>query len=78
MGSGGNSNSSKLFLIPVRMNLQGPSKNEGHKNLPNITLWIFSIWKPEFYSDLAQNCTPMMLQMKFDFDWPAGLRDIHV
>ena len=22
--------------------------------------------------------TPIMLQMKFDYDWPAGLRDIHV
>ena len=39
--------------------------------------------KPEFCSDLAQNLmqpipTPMMLQMKFDYDQPASLRDIHV
>ena len=26
----------------------------------------------------SQCPTPMMLQMKFDNDWPAGLRDIHV
>ena len=39
-------------------------------------------WKPEFWSDLAQNLMqsirhPMMLQMKFDHDRPTGLRDIH-
>ena len=26
----------------------------------------------------SQSSTPMMLLMKFDYDWPAGLRDIHV
>ena len=26
----------------------------------------------------SQSPTPMMLQMKFDYDWLAGLRDIHV
>ena len=26
----------------------------------------------------SQSVTPMMLLMKFDYDWPAGLRDIHV
>ena len=26
----------------------------------------------------SQSPTPMMLQMKFDYDQPAGLRDIHV
>ena len=26
----------------------------------------------------SQSLTPMMLQMKFDYDRPAGLRDIHV
>ena len=25
-----------------------------------------------------QSHTPMMLLMKFDYDWPAGFRDIHV
>ena len=40
-------------------------------------------WKPEFLSDLAQKRmqpipTQIMLQMKFDFDRPIGLRDIHV
>ena len=25
-----------------------------------------------------QSPIPMMLLMKFDFDWPAGFRDIHV
>ena len=40
-------------------------------------------WKPEFWSDLAQNLmqpipTPIMLQMKFYFDRPTGLRDIYV
>ena len=40
-------------------------------------------WKPEFWSDLVQNLlqsipTPMMLQIKFDLDRTAGLRDTHV
>ena len=26
----------------------------------------------------SQSPTPMMLLMKFDYDWPAGFRDIHV
>ena len=26
----------------------------------------------------SQSPTPMMLLMKLDYDWPAGLRDIHV
>ena len=26
----------------------------------------------------SQSPTPMILQMKFDYDWPAGLRDINV
>ena len=26
----------------------------------------------------SQSPTPVMLQMKFDYHWPAGLRDIHV
>ena len=25
-----------------------------------------------------QSPTPMMLLMKFDYDWPAGFKDIHV
>ena len=27
---------------------------------------------------LPKSPTPMMLLMKFDYDWPAGFRDIHV
>ena len=26
----------------------------------------------------SQSPTPMMLLMKFDYDWPAGFRDIHI
>ena len=26
----------------------------------------------------SQSPTPMMLLMKFDYDWPAGFRDFHV
>ena len=33
------------------------------------------IWPKTFYS---QSATPMMLQMEFDFNPPAGLRDIRV
>ena len=33
------------------------------------------IW-PQTYCSQSPN--PMMLQMKFDYDPPAGLRDIHV
>ena len=33
------------------------------------------IW-PNFLC--SQSHTPIMLQMKFDYDRPAGLRDIHV
>ena len=28
-------------------------------------------------SSCSQSPTPMMLLMKFDYNWPAGLRDIH-
>ena len=37
-------------------------------------------WKQEFLSNLAQTYapTPIMLQMKFDYDPLAGLRDIYV
>ena len=67
-----------------------PIKNKGaigHKIFPIITLsesYLLPL-KPEFWSDLAQNLmqpktfpTPIMLQMKFDFDQPAGLRELHV
>ena len=38
-------------------------------------------WKPAFWSNLPQNLMqpfphPMMLQIKFDQDWPTGFRDI--
>ena len=40
-------------------------------------------WTPEFWSNLPQNImqpypTPVMLHIKFDQDWPTGLRDIQV
>ena len=40
-------------------------------------------WTPEFRSDLAQNLmqpfpTPMMVQIKFRYDWPTGCGDIQV
>ena len=33
------------------------------------------IW-PKTYCSQSPN--PLMLLMKFDYDWPAGFRDIHV
>ena len=39
-------------------------------------------WKPEFQSYLVQNLmqspTPMMLQIKFGYNWPTGCGDIQV
>ena len=41
-----------------------------HGNQCSVQIWP---------KTLCSQCpTPIMLQMKFDEDWPAGLRDIHV
>ena len=55
------------------------------KIFPNITLWELSVametrvlirYGPK--PNAANPLPPMMLKMKFDYDPPAGLRDIHV
>ena len=41
-----------------------------HGNQSSDTIWPKILW--------SQSHTPMMLLMKFDYDQPADLRDIHV
>ena len=41
-----------------------------HRNQSSDPIWPKAL--------CSQSPTPMMLQMKFDYDRPAGLRDIHV
>ena len=85
-----NANSSKLvwlFLLPARMKKLQPKMKElaWSQYFPHYN-HIGSICRHgNQRSDLilpktlcSQFPTPMMLQMKFDYDWPAGLRDIHV
>ena len=69
-------------------NKEEPMKNEGarvvtrfshynpmgaiccHGNKSSNPIWSKTLW--------SQSPTPMMLLMKFDYDQPADLRDIHV
>ena len=53
-----------------------------HKKDRIKSQWGFLFWS-EFWSNLPQNImqpfpTPVMLHIKFDQDWLAGLRDIEV
>ena len=71
-----------MYVIVTYKYKKDPIKNS-RENLmtpffPIITLWEYPL--PEFWSDLHQNLspTPVMLQIKFDCNRPAGLGDIHV
>ena len=73
-----------LFSLPVRIKkIQLKMKElEWSQVFPIITLWELSV-AMEFWSYQAKNLMQPILyptdaQMKFDYDRPAGLRDIHV
>ena len=56
------------------MKVQEWSQHFPHYN-PMGAIFAMEIW-PKTYCSLPP--TPIMLKMNFDFDRPAGLRDIHV
>ena len=75
-----------LSLLPARIkkNKSKMKELEWSQDFRLITLWELSvametrvlIRSPKTHC--SQSPTPMMLLMKFDYDWPAGFRDIHV
>ena len=59
-----------------------PIKNGGAKMLTRFSPSVAMETRVLIQSGSKTLCslspTQIMLQMKFDFNWPAGLRDIHV
>ena len=74
-----------MVVLVTCKNKEEPIKNEEARVVTNfliITQLELSV-AMETMVNLAQNLMhaiphPMILQMKFDYDWPAGLRDIQV
>ena len=78
-----------MVVLVTCKNKEDPIKIEGARVVtrfsPIITLWELSVAMRHQSSDpiwpkilCSQSPTPMMLQMKYYYDPPAGLRDIHV
>ena len=77
-----------MDVLVTYMYEEDPIKNEGVRVFTTFSPLkpygsYLLPWKPEFQSDLAQNLmplspTPMMLQIKFGCDRPAGCGNIHV
>ena len=77
-----------MVVLVTCKNKEEPIKNEGvrvvtrfssynpmgaiccHGNQSSDPIWPKTLW--------SQSPTPMMLLVKFDYDQPADLRDIHV
>ena len=76
----------RLFSLPARIKIQSKMKKlEWSQGFPNYNPMGAICCHGNKSSDpirpktlCSQPLTPMMLQMKFDYDRPAGLGDIHV
>ena len=71
-----------MFGLVICKNEENPSKNEGTRVVTSShykSMVIFPDAQGQLtQKSLVQSCWISMLLMKFDYDWPAGLRDIHV
>ena len=75
-----------LSLLPARIKNQSKMKElEWSQDIPHYNPMKAIYCHGNQSSDpikpktkYSQSPTPMMLLMRFDYDWPAGLRDIHV